>query len=218
MKIAWDFCIQTNRFPLRVEKDQPGFIANRVLQFPKAVLLASLLDEGLVQPEEVDAQWRRLGHAIGPYESLDLAGLDVYLNVSEYLAEVLHKDYRPSTVIAEKVKAGELGRKSGKGFYDYSKGKPHIDLNKNTDKIHPMDIKSVTINEATKLIENGLCSAEDIDNASIYGMGNKIGTMTEAINLDPVELTKRLEILAKRFNKEIFRPTRMIREGGFKKM
>jgi len=216
MRSAFDFCLLTDRVPLRVEKDTPGFIANRVQQFPRAVFLGALLDEGIVEPEVVDAQWRRLGVPVAPYEMMDYAGLDVYLDASRYLAKALHPDYGASRKIEEMVKAGRLGRKTNKGFYDYARGKPQIDLNKDTDQISPLDLMAVIINEATKLLEEGLCSAEDIDKASIYGLGTERGPMTFAREMEPSELAERLERLAKRFQKEIFKPTKMIQDGTYR--
>ena len=216
MEIAWDFALKTDRVPLRVKKDTPGFIANRVLQFPKSALLSCILDHSVAEPEEVDAQWRTMtGAALGPFESIDLAGLDTYINVSLYLSRELHPDYQPSRVIQEKVKAGQLGRKSGKGIYDYAQGKPKIDLSRTSDKIAAQDFMAVMANEGTKLIEEGLCSAEDVDKTAIYGMGDKEGPMTFARRQDPAEFAQRLERLADMFNKEIFRPTQLLRKGNY---
>lgn len=213
MEVAWDFAIQTGRFPLRVEKDTPGFIANRVLSLPKAVLLGAILDHGIAEPEEIDAQWRVLtGDPFGPFEIMDYAGLDTFLNSGNYVAQELHADYAPSRVIQEKIKAGELGRKSGKGIYDYSQGNHRIDLSKTSNSIAAEDLMAVIINEATKLIEQGICSADDVDKAAIYGMGDKKGPMSFARRFQPKELSDRLNRLAELFDKDIFRPTRMIRE------
>jgi 3-hydroxyacyl-CoA dehydrogenase len=216
MQTAYEFCLRTDRVPLRVEKDTPGFIANRVSQFPKSVLLGCILDEGLAEPDEIDGPWRRLGVPVAPYEMMDYAGLDVYLFASKYLAEALHPDYRPSRKIEELVKAGRLGRKTGKGIYDYHEGKPVLDISKSSKKICPLDLMAVIINEGTKLIEEGICKADDIDKTTIYGLGTERGPMTAARELDPAELTLRLERLADLFHKEIFRPTVMIREGRYR--
>ena len=93
---------------------------------------------------------------------MDYAGLDVQYNAGLYLAEALHPDYAPSEALEVKVKAGQLGRKTGKGFLDWSQGKPCINTTKATDKVDPVDMMAVQINEATKLIEIGVCTAEDI--------------------------------------------------------
>ena len=119
-------------------------------------------------------------------------------------------------VLTAKFKAGELGKKTGKGLFDWSKGRPEIDESQATDKVDPTDMVAVQVNEATKIIELGVCSAEDVDTAIVNGTGSAIGPMTMAKGQDPADLTARLERLAARFNKEIFKPSRMIREGTYK--
>jgi enoyl-CoA hydratase/3-hydroxyacyl-CoA dehydrogenase len=153
---------------------------------------------------------------MGPFELLDYAGVDVHRHVLLYYAENLHPDYKPYRTLEEMVKAGKIGRKAGKGFYNWSRGRPEIDPMEATDKVDPMDITAVQINEATKLIEMGVCSTEDIDLAIVNGSGMEVGPMTIAKDQDPTKLAQRLEQLAERFHKEIFRPTQMIRDGTFK--
>jgi enoyl-CoA hydratase/3-hydroxyacyl-CoA dehydrogenase len=215
MQVAFDFVLKNGKVPVRVEKDVPGFIVNRV-QAPSGLLLTSIVDEGIAQPEEVDALMRKLGMPMGPFELMDYTGLDVSYHGRHYYAKVIHPDFAPGRIIEAKFKAGELGKKTGKGFFDWSKGRPEIDLSKATDKVDPMDLVAVQINEATKLIEMGVCKAEDVDTAIANGTGNAIGPMSIAKGQDPADLTKRLVGLAKRFNKEIFKPTKMIREGTYR--
>jgi hypothetical protein len=80
-----------------------------------------------------------------------------------------------------------------------------------------MDIIATVVNEATKIIKMGVCSAEDVDMAIINGTGVKTGPMTIGKTQKPAELAGRLERLAKRFKKEIFMPTDMIRDGAYLK-
>ena len=61
-----------------------------------------------------------LNHPMGPFELVDLVGLDVRLNILEYLHKTLGEKYRPSPLLLQYVKAGRLGRKSGRGVYDYN--------------------------------------------------------------------------------------------------
>jgi len=215
MEVGYGFCLKCGKVPVRVEKDVPGFIVNRV-QAPGGVLLGCILDHGIAEPEEVDALLRKLGMPMGPYELMDYTGIDINYHASLYFARAVHPDFAPAKAIEEKVKQGLLGKKTGKGFYDWSQGRPNIDLSKATSKVDPMDLLAVQINEATKLIEMGVCTAEDIDRAIVNGTGNAIGPMTVAKSQDPKALAERLERLAERFNKEIFRPTRMIREGTYR--
>lgn len=215
MKKGYEFCLKTGKVPVRVEKDVPGFIVNRV-QAPGGVLLGCILDHSIAQPEEVDALLRKLGLPMGPYELMDYTGIDINYHASLYFARTVHPDFAPAKAVEEKVKAGLLGKKTGKGFYDWSQGRPSIDLSKATDKVDPMDLLAVQINEATKLLEMGVCSAEDIDKAMVNGTGNAIGPMTVAKTQEPQALAARLEKLAERFKKEIFRPTRTIKEGAYR--
>jgi len=213
MQVGFDFVLKNGKVPVRVEKDVPGFIVNRV-QAPGGTLLNCILDEGIAEPEEIVAFMRKLGMPMGPCELMDYTGLDIGYHARKYFAEAIHPDYAPGRTLEAKVKAGELGKKTGKGFFDWSKGRPAIDESKATDKLDPMDLMAVNINEATKLIEMGACSAEDIDKAIVNGTGNETGPMTIAKGLDTEDLIRRLEGLAKRFDKEIFKPTKMIKEGG----
>jgi enoyl-CoA hydratase/3-hydroxyacyl-CoA dehydrogenase len=215
MEVAYDFVLKNGKVPVRVEKDVPGFIVNRV-QAPSGLLLTSIVDEGIAQPEEIDALMRKLGMPMGPFELMDYTGLDVSYHGRQYYAKAIHPDFGPGRTIEAKFKAGELGKKTGKGFFDWSKGRPEIDESKATDKLDPMDLVAVQVNEATKLIEMGACSAEDVDTAIVNGTGNAVGPMSMAKGMDPADLTKRLEGLAKKFNKEIFKPTTMIKEGKYR--
>lgn len=215
MQAGFDFCLRTGKVPVRVEKDVPGFIVNRV-QAPGGVLLGCILDHGIAQPEEVDALLKKLGLPMGPYELMDYTGIDINYHASRYFAQTVHPDFAPARAIEEMVKAGLLGKKTGRGFYDWTGGRPSIDPAKATDKVDPMDLLAVQINEATKLMEMGVCSAEDIDKAIVNGTGNAIGPMAVARSQEPKSLTQRLERLAERFQKEIFRPTRTIREGLYR--
>ena len=215
MQVAFDFVLKNGKVPVRVEKDVPGFIVNRV-QAPSGLLLTSIVDEGIAQPEEIDALMRKLGMPMGPFELMDYTGLDVSYHGRHYYAKAIHPDFGPGRTIEAKFKAGELGKKTGQGFYDWSKGRPEIDESKATDKLDPMDLVAVQVNEATKLIEMGVCSAEDVDTAIVNGTGNAVGPMSMAKGMDPADLTKRLEGLAKKFNKEIFKPTNMVKEGKYR--
>lgn len=215
MQVAFDFVKKNGKVPVRVEKDVPGFIVNRV-QAPSGLLLTSIVDEGIAQPEEIDALMRKLGMPMGPFELMDYTGLDVSYHGRHYYAKAIHPDFGPGRTIEAKFKAGELGKKTGKGFFDWSKGRPEIDESKATDKLDPMDLVAVQVNEATKLIEMGVCSAEDVDTAIVNGTGNAVGPMSMAKGMDPADLTKRLEGLAGKFNKEIFKPTNMIKEGKYR--
>ncbi len=99
----------------------PGFVTSRI-----SCLVGNeafyMLQEGLGTPEEIDKAIKLgLNYPMGPFELGDLVGLDARLNNLKYLHEKLGEKYRPAPLLEKYVKAGRLGRKSGKGVYDYTK-------------------------------------------------------------------------------------------------
>lgn len=100
--------------------DSPGFASSRL-----GVLLGleaiRMVEEGVASPDDIDAAMV-LGykHPVGPLRLTDLVGLDVRLDIAEYLASQLGERFAPPRLLREKVARGELGRKTGRGFYDWN--------------------------------------------------------------------------------------------------
>ncbi len=214
LQIGYDFVVKNNKIPVKVQKDIPGFIVNRV-QAPGTVLLSCLLDEKEIEPDSVDAVFRKLGSPMGPYETMDFAGLDIAFHGNEYFAKAVHSDFRFGPFLMEKVEAKQFGKKTGQGIFNWSKGRPAIDLDKATDKFDPMDLIAVNVNEATKIVAMGACAMEEIDLAIINATGTPVGPIALVQKRSPKELTQRLEKLAARFDKEIFKPSDMIKNGEY---
>jgi enoyl-CoA hydratase/3-hydroxyacyl-CoA dehydrogenase len=215
MQIGYDFILKINKVPVKVHKDVPGFIVNRV-QAPSGVLLGCILDKNIAEPEAVDAIFRNMGSPMGPYETMDYAGLDIAYHGSAYFAEAIHEDFRAGKTITAKFEANEFGKKTGKGLFDWSAGRPEIDVSKATDKLDLMDLVAVNANEATKIIAQGACALEDVDTAIMNATGSPFGPMALIKGIEPADLAKRLEGLAEKFNKEIFKPTQMIKDGDYR--
>ena len=103
-------------------RESPGFVTSRI-----NALIGNeafyLLQEGVARAEDIDKALKLgLNHPMGPFELVDLVGLDIRLSVLEFLHQRLGEKYRPCPLLVKYVNAGRLGRKTGKGVYDY-KGK-----------------------------------------------------------------------------------------------
>jgi 3-hydroxybutyryl-CoA dehydrogenase len=112
-------CKQMNKVPV-VCKDAPGFIVNRVARHYYLEAM-KLIELNLATVENVDAIMEASGFKMGPFKLMDLIGMDINFSVSHIVWEALGKPERltPSIIQQHKVEAGELGRKTGKGFYNY---------------------------------------------------------------------------------------------------
>ena len=107
-----------------VVNESPGFITTRV-----NALIGNeafrMLQEGVAPPEDIDKALKLgLNHPMGPFELVDLVGLDTRLSILTFLSQTLGERFRPVPLMVQYVKAGRLGRKAGRGVYDYVDGKP----------------------------------------------------------------------------------------------
>lgn len=105
-----------------VAKDSPGFIVNRVARHYYLESL-KLLEQGVADVNSMDKLLRSAGFKMGPFELMDLIGIDINLAVTTSVYQGFNKaeKFRPNKIQQQKVDAGHLGRKTGKGFYDYPK-------------------------------------------------------------------------------------------------
>ncbi len=201
------------RVPIKVNKDTPGFIVNRI-NASEMLFFGLFFDKNIAKPEEADAFIRSQGMLMGPYELLDFIGIDVINSSMLYFAKEISPDFSKVKVYADLVNKNMLGKKTGRGFYDWSAGRPAIiDSAKPTDKLSLIDIFSLEINEAVKLIEAGVASPEDIDTSVKMGMNRPFGPISVAKGLSNDEVKQTLEKLAKDFDCQVFAPAESIKQG-----
>jgi 3-hydroxybutyryl-CoA dehydrogenase len=107
-----------------VVNESPGFVTSRI-----NALIGNeafrMLQEGVASAEDIDRALKLgLNHPMGPFELVDLVGLDTRLHILNFLYQTLGERFRPTPLLVQLVKAGRLGRKAGRGVYDYLDGKP----------------------------------------------------------------------------------------------
>ncbi len=119
---AYEFAAQIGKTPIVVEKEIYGFVVNRI--FSALTREACyLVDQGVASIEDIDIAVKgALGHSMGPLETLDMTGIDLEYHVyMEKFRTTGALEDRPAACLTERYARGDYGRKSGKGFYDYSK-------------------------------------------------------------------------------------------------
>jgi 3-hydroxybutyryl-CoA dehydrogenase len=112
--------------PVAIKREISGMLVNRILGAIKREAFW-LAEEGYASPHDIDRAVRLgLNHPMGPFELSDFSGLDIYYNAAlQRYRESGDEQYRPPRILEEKIEAGHLGRKTGKGFYDYSDPSVH---------------------------------------------------------------------------------------------
>ncbi|MEF8800025.1 MAG: 3-hydroxyacyl-CoA dehydrogenase NAD-binding domain-containing protein [Halolamina sp.] len=181
--------------PVRVRKDSPGFIVNRVL-VPLMNEAAWAVQAGDATIEEVDSTTKfDIGLPMGSFELADQVGVDVGYHVLEYMYQELGDAYRPCPLLAEKVETDELGRKTGRGFYNYENGGAEIPTDAGREDIHER-LLAVMANEVAGLVAEDVADPEAIDRAVKLGAGFPDGPAKMADDYGLEALVGQLDELA----------------------
>ena len=120
-RIVMEIARKMGKEPVEVRKDTPGFIVNR-LMIPHMIEAIKMVEEGVASIEDIDKAVKMgLNYPMGPFELMDLSGIDIALHVTEYLYKELNKESKwcAPTLLRSMIRAGKLGRKTKAGWYKY---------------------------------------------------------------------------------------------------
>lgn len=202
VQLATDLCRKLNKVAVRV-KECPGFLVNRVL-FPYMNEALYVLMDGSATPEEVDQKVVQFGLPMGPFTLLDMTGIDICSHVNDFLANEYGPRFETAPLLKVMVDAGQLGQKTGAGFYVHEKGAPpakdkprqvNPELKKLIEQANklggarqtksgkPFDVYRVLLpmfNEAVYAIQESVVEPADVDVAMEWGCGLTRGLLTIA--------------------------------------
>lgn len=199
-----------------VAKDTPGFIVNRVAR-PFYGEALRIYEEGIADFATIDWSLKTIGgFRMGPFELMDFIGNDVNYTVTETVFTAFYYDprYKPSFTQKRFAEAGYLGRKSGKGYYDYSEGA--INPTPIADKLLGEGIFNrvlvMLINEAADALFLNVASAEDIDNAMTRGVNYPKGLLAWADDKGIEWCVSKLDELYNEYHEDRYRCSPLLRK------
>ncbi len=202
-------------------KDTPGFIVNRVAR-PFYGEALRIHEEGIADMATIDHAMRTVGgFKMGPFELMDLIGNDINFAVTRTVFEAFFYDprYRPSITQQRQVESGWLGRKSGKGYYDYREGAtaPQPGSDQKLLKEICWRVLVMLINEAAEALNLGIASKDDLDLAMTKGVNYPKGLLAWADEKGLSHCLEALERLQAEYGEDRYRPSpllkRMVRDG-----
>jgi 3-hydroxybutyryl-CoA dehydrogenase len=203
----------------------PGFIVNRVAR-PFYGEAQRMVQEGVADPATIDAALRGAGFPMGPLELTDLIGQDINLAVGTSVWERTGHDprYAPTTLQQDLVAAGHLGRKTGRGVYQYADDGSPVGATADPDRVAELVGGPVTtdpvartvamlVNEAVDLVARGEASAEDVDRAMILGTRYPKGPIAWGREMGYAVVRRQLEQLDEAFPGGRYRPSPALQEA-----
>ena len=203
-----------------VAKDTPGFIVNRVAR-PFYSESLRIYEEGVADFATIDWALKTIGQfRMGPFELMDLIGHDVNYVVTETVFTAFYFDpkFKPSFTQKRLLEAGFLGRKSGRGFYNYSQDLPQPTEDMQLAITIFDRVIVMLINEAADTLFLNIASAKDIDNAMTKGVNYPKGLLAWADELGIEWCVNTLDNLYHEYHEDRYRCSpilrRMVREGG----
>ncbi|MDQ1858797.1 3-hydroxyacyl-CoA dehydrogenase NAD-binding domain-containing protein [Chryseobacterium sp. WLY505] len=199
-----------------IAKDIPGFIVNRIAR-PYYGEGLRIVEENIATPEQVDDAMKTLGNfKMGPFELMDLIGVDVNFAVTTTVYKDYFYDpkYKPSLLQQRMSEAKLHGRKTGKGFYDYSEGAEKPVAQKD-DALYQqifLRIISMLINEAVEAKRLGVANDEDIELAMQKGVNYPKGLLSWGKEIGYSKISETLQNLYEEYQEERYRQSPLLRK------
>lgn len=199
-----------------IAKDIPGFIVNRIAR-PYYGEALRIVEESIATPEQVDDAMKILGNfKMGPFELMDLIGVDVNFAVTTTVYKDYFYDpkYKPSLLQQRMSEAKLHGRKTGKGFYDYSEGaeKPVARKDEALYQQIFLRIISMLINEAVEAKRLGVANDEDIELAMQKGVNYPKGLLSWGKEIGYAKISETLQNLYEEYQEERYRQSPLLRK------
>ena len=205
-----------------VAKDTPGFIVNRVAR-PFYGEALRIYEEGIASFETIDSAMKNIGgFRMGPFELMDFIGNDVNYTVTETVFTAFYFDprYKPAFTQKRFTEAGYLGRKSGKGYYDYDKNGHLIQRDsviqpENEEPLKQLIFNRILvmlINEAADALFLNIASAEDIDNAMTKGVNYPKGLLAWADEKGMDWCVSKMDELYNEYHEDRYRCSPLLRK------
>ena len=197
-----------------IAKDTPGFIVNRVARpfYGEAI---RIYEEGIADFSTIDWSIKELGgFRMGPFELMDYIGNDINYTVTETVFSAFYYDprYKPSFTQRRMMEAGYLGRKSNRGYYDYSKEIPLPTKDRDLAKKILWRILSMLINEAADAVFLKIATKEDIDLAMTKGVNYPKGLLRWADEIGIENVLKQLQDLQEEYGEDRYRPSPLLKK------
>lgn len=211
----YDLSKKIGKIPIKVLKDEAGFVVNRI-SAPEMLLLCNAYGNKIAKPEAIDNYFKSQGLPMGPYQLFDYVGLDTVVDSLKYYGKELSPDYGKCQAFDSLIESKKLGAKTGEGIYKWENGKAVIPPAEESDRINLMDMFALEINEATRLIEDGVATPDDIETGVKYGLNRPFGPITVANGLSNDEVLETLDRLQKQYGIEVFRPSNTLKAHKMK--